>query len=187
ALAERDRERIEKDRLQIELNRERIEKDRFQSDNERALAERDRERIEKDRLQIELNRERIEKDRLQSDNERALAERDRERIEKERFKQERDQQKRRADKTQSEAIRLTVEVQRLSQSIQSVPPSLNPNMLIGIIPDKEYAYQQGPKIIHTDKWGSSTVAFNPIISSGIVRFGGFFEDPNYFPIFSISI
>ncbi|KAA6371200.1 MAG: hypothetical protein EZS28_033273, partial [Streblomastix strix] len=142
------------------------ERNVLQSDNEIAFAERDRERIEKDRLQIELNRERIEK---------------------ERFKQEADQQKRRADTTQSEVIRLTAEVQRLSQSIQSFPPSLNPNMLIGIIPDKDYAYQQGVKIIRTDEDGPSTVAFNPIISSGIVRFGGFFEDPSIIPFFSIGI
>ncbi|KAA6375570.1 MAG: hypothetical protein EZS28_028905 [Streblomastix strix] len=49
-------------------------------------------------------------------------------------------------------------------------------MLVGIISDKEHAYQQGVKIIHKDNWGPSTVAFNPIISSGIVRFGGFFEN-----------
>ncbi|KAA6370445.1 MAG: hypothetical protein EZS28_034028 [Streblomastix strix] len=157
ALAERDRERIEKDRLQIELNRQIQERNGLQSDNERALAERDRERIEKDRLQIELNRERIEK---------------------ERFKYEKEQEKRRTETTQSEVIRLTAEVQRLSQSIQSFPPSLNPNMLVGIIPDIEVVYQKGIKIIRTDKRGCSTVAFNPIISNGIVRFGGFLEDPD---------
>ncbi|KAA6375009.1 MAG: hypothetical protein EZS28_029464 [Streblomastix strix] len=76
---------------------------------------------------------------------------------------------------------------KVLQIQQQVPPSLNPNMLVGIIPDKEHAYQQRLKIIHSDNWGSSTVAFNPIISSGIVRFGGFFEDPNYGPDFSIGI
>ncbi|KAA6359272.1 MAG: hypothetical protein EZS28_045201 [Streblomastix strix] len=60
-------------------------------------------------------------------------------------------------------------------------------MLVGIIPDKEDAYQQGLKIIHTDKYGCSTVAFNPIISSGIVRFGGFFGDPDDEPVFMIGI
>ncbi|KAA6366680.1 MAG: hypothetical protein EZS28_037793 [Streblomastix strix] len=34
----------------------------------------------------------------------------------------------------------------------------------------------------------STVAFNPIVQSGIVRFGGFFEDPlSYIPNFTIGI
>ncbi|KAA6375636.1 MAG: hypothetical protein EZS28_028836 [Streblomastix strix] len=70
---------------------------------------------------------------------------------------------------------------------QQVPPSLNPNMLVGIIPNKEHAYQEGLKIIRTDKYGDSTVAFNPIISSGIVRFGGFIEDQSYYPYFSIGI
>ncbi|KAA6376662.1 MAG: putative other/NEK protein kinase, partial [Streblomastix strix] len=65
---------------------------------------------------------------------------------------------------------------KVLQILRSVPPSLNPNMLVGIIPNKQYAYQEGLKIIRTNKYGRcSTVAFNPIISSGIVRFGGFFE------------
>ncbi|KAA6368306.1 MAG: hypothetical protein EZS28_036167 [Streblomastix strix] len=64
---------------------------------------------------------------------------------------------------------------KVLQIQQSVPPSLNPNMIIGIIPNKEHVYQQGIKIIHTDKRGFSTVAFNPIISNGIARFGGFFK------------
>ncbi|KAA6365747.1 MAG: hypothetical protein EZS28_038726 [Streblomastix strix] len=76
---------------------------------------------------------------------------------------------------------------KLQQIERQVPSSLNPNMLIGIIPDKYYAYQQGLKIIHTDNWGPSTVAFNPIISNGIVRFGGFFEDPSNWPAFMIGI
>ncbi|KAA6399288.1 MAG: hypothetical protein EZS28_005183 [Streblomastix strix] len=49
-------------------------------------------------------------------------------------------------------------------------------MLISIIPDKEHVYQEGCKIIRTNIQGVSTVAFDPIISSGIVRFGGFFEN-----------
>ncbi|KAA6379093.1 MAG: hypothetical protein EZS28_025378, partial [Streblomastix strix] len=178
-----DREQSKKEKIEALNERDLLiqERNGLQSDKERALAERDRERIEKDRLQIELNRERIEKDRLQVDL-------NREKIEK-------DQQKRRADSTQieqdrqkkskrilriiirltTEILRLTAEISRHNQSIQSVPPSINPNMLAGIIHDKEHAYQEGLKIIHTDKWGRSTVAFNPIISSGIVRFGGFFE------------
>ncbi|KAA6386985.1 MAG: putative serine/threonine-protein kinase Nek6 [Streblomastix strix] len=160
-----DREQLKQEKIEALNERDVLiqERNGLQSDNERALAERDRERIEKDQLQIELNRERIEK---------------------EKYKQEADQQKRRADTTQSEVIRLTAEVQRLSQSIQSFPPSLNPNMLIGIIPNKEHAYQQGLKIIHKNNWGQSTVAFNPIISSGIVRFGGFFENH---PVANFSI
>ncbi|KAA6367048.1 MAG: hypothetical protein EZS28_037425, partial [Streblomastix strix] len=64
---------------------------------------------------------------------------------------------------------------KAQQTQQAVPPSLNPNMLVGIIPDKENAYQEGSKIIRTVKGYFSSVAFNPVIQSGIVRFGGFFE------------
>ncbi|KAA6402739.1 MAG: hypothetical protein EZS28_001730 [Streblomastix strix] len=60
-------------------------------------------------------------------------------------------------------------------------------MLIGIISDKEHVYQEGCKIIHTDKFELSTVAFDPIISSGIVRFEGFFKDhPKWFCIIGIT-
>ncbi|KAA6402495.1 MAG: hypothetical protein EZS28_001976 [Streblomastix strix] len=68
-----------------------------------------------------------------------------------------------------------------------VPPSLNPNMIVGMIPDEERAYQEGLEIIRKNNWGDSTVAFNPVIQSGIVRFGGFFEDPSNYSYFSIGI
>ncbi|KAA6395873.1 MAG: hypothetical protein EZS28_008600 [Streblomastix strix] len=56
-------------------------------------------------------------------------------------------------------------------------------MLIGIIPNNTHAYQQRRKIIRTNIQGVSTVAFDPIISSGIVRFEGFLEKhPNQFII-----
>ncbi|KAA6383844.1 MAG: hypothetical protein EZS28_020631 [Streblomastix strix] len=192
ALTERDRERIEKDRLQFELNRQIIEKDRIQSDYERALAERDRERIEKERFKQERDQEKRRADTTQSELDRQKTKTNESQELVRAFQQQ-------IEITQSDNIRLTTEIQRLQaepsklrpqttsskqqqkpepkvqQIQQQVPPSLNPNMLIGIIPNKEHAYQQGVKIIHKDQFGGSTVAFNPIISSGIVRFGGFFE------------
>ncbi|KAA6358885.1 MAG: hypothetical protein EZS28_045588, partial [Streblomastix strix] len=66
---------------------------------------------------------------------------------------------------------------KLQQIQQSGPSSLNPNMLVGIIPDNEDAAQTGNKIIHAkDNNKCTSVAFNPIISSGFVRFGGFYEN-----------
>ncbi|KAA6390169.1 MAG: hypothetical protein EZS28_014305 [Streblomastix strix] len=52
--------------------------------------------------------------------------------------------------------------------------------------DPDYAIQQENKIIRTNQRGYSTVAFNPIIRSGIVRFGGFFKD-HPFDYFSFGI
>ncbi|KAA6378132.1 MAG: hypothetical protein EZS28_026340 [Streblomastix strix] len=60
-------------------------------------------------------------------------------------------------------------------------------MLVGINSDNQYAYQEGLKIFHADKFGKSTVAFNPIISSGIVRFGGIFDQRSSFVSFMIGI
>ncbi|KAA6362900.1 MAG: putative kinase family protein, partial [Streblomastix strix] len=94
---------------------------------------------------------------------------------------------------QSEIIRLTTEVQllaaenaRINKLLQSVPPSLSPQVLIGIIPNKQHDYQEGLKIIRTNKTGRSTIAFNPVISSGIVRFQGIFEK-HHLSQFSIGI
>ncbi|KAA6396921.1 MAG: hypothetical protein EZS28_007549 [Streblomastix strix] len=113
--------------------------------------------------------------------------------------------------SQSELTRLTTEVQHLTTELsqlkpittspkqqskhdlkhqqiqQSVPPCLNPNIPQGIIPDDKYDYQEGSKIIHSDKKGCSTVAFDTVISNGIVRFGGFFEHPSYSPLIIIGI
>ncbi|KAA6379367.1 MAG: hypothetical protein EZS28_025106 [Streblomastix strix] len=166
--------------------------------------ERDRERIEKEIFKQERDQEKRRADTTQSE------------LDKQKTKTNESQELVRAfqqqvEATQSDNTRLRTEIQHLKaeltklrhlatqpkqqskpepkvQQIQrSVPPSLNPNMLIGIIPDKEHAYQEGLKIIHTDKRGDSTVAFNPIIQNGIVRFGGFFEDPSIIPFFSIGI
>ncbi|KAA6393607.1 MAG: putative kinase family protein, partial [Streblomastix strix] len=201
---ERDRERIEKDRLQIERDRERIEKDRLQIEMNRERIEKDREKIEKERFKYERDEEKRRAETTQSE------------LDKQKTKTNESQElvkefQQQIETTQSDNIRLTTEVQNLKtepsklrpqttssnqqskpepkvqQIQQQVPPSLNPNMLIGIIPDKEHANQEGIKIIRTNKQGCSTVAFNPIISSGIVRFGGFFEDPSYNPEFIIGI
>ncbi|KAA6403614.1 MAG: hypothetical protein EZS28_000855 [Streblomastix strix] len=86
------------------------------------------------------------------------------------------QAKERSEAEHAEVIRLTAEITKLNQSQLSVFPSLNPNMLAGKIHDRKHAYQEGIKIIHTDKEGDSSIAFNPIIQSGIVRFGGYFQN-----------
>ncbi|KAA6382593.1 MAG: hypothetical protein EZS28_021881 [Streblomastix strix] len=179
-------------------------RNRIQSDNERALAERDRERTEKERFKQEKDQQKRRADKTQSE------------LDKQKTKTNESQELVRAfqqqvEATQSDVIRLTTEIQHLKaeltklrpqtisskqqskaepnhQQIQrSVPPSLNPNMLVGLIPNKEHAYLEGPKIIHTNNLSDSTVAFNPIIPNGIVRFGGFFEDPSTIPYFSIGI
>ncbi|KAA6367452.1 MAG: hypothetical protein EZS28_037021, partial [Streblomastix strix] len=64
------------------------------------------------------------------------------------------------------------------------PSSLSTITYQSIIPDPDYAKQQENKIIKTNKGIRSTVTFNPVITSGIVRFGGFFKDHpgDYFSI-----
>ncbi|KAA6362310.1 MAG: hypothetical protein EZS28_042163, partial [Streblomastix strix] len=200
-LAERDLLIEERNQERIEKNRVIDERNRIQSDNERALAERDRERIEKERFKQERDQEKRRADTTQSELDRQKTKTNESQELVRAFQQQ-------VEATQSDNTRLTTEVQHLKAELsklrplttspkqqskpepkhqqieQSVPPSLNPNMLIGIIPDEQYAQQQGIKIIHTDKYGESTVAFNPIISNGIVRFGGFFENH---PVANFSI
>ncbi|KAA6373376.1 MAG: hypothetical protein EZS28_031097, partial [Streblomastix strix] len=185
AITENDKLKQEKMNALNERDQIIEERNQLQNDNERALAERDRERIEKDqqKRRADTTQSELDKQKTKTNESQELVRA---------FQQQ-------VETTHSDNIRLTTENQhlkaelsklrplttsskqqskpepKLQQIQQTVPPSLNPNMLIGIIPNKEYVYQQGVKIIRTDKQGNSTVAFNPIISSGIVRFGGFFE------------
>ncbi|KAA6371507.1 MAG: hypothetical protein EZS28_032966, partial [Streblomastix strix] len=193
-----DREQQKQEKIEALNERDLLiqERNELQSDNERALAERDRERIEKDqqKRRADTTQSELDKQKTKTNESQELVKAFQQQIET----------------TQSDNTRLTTEVQHLKAELsklrplttsqkqqvkpkpkfkqiqQSVPPSLNPNMLVGIIPDKEYAYQEGLRIIHTDEYGNSTVAFNPIISNGIVRFGGFFERHLY-NVFSIGI
>ncbi|KAA6357860.1 MAG: hypothetical protein EZS28_046613, partial [Streblomastix strix] len=188
-----------------------IDNERALAERDRERIEKDHERIEKDRLQVELNRERIEKDQQKRRADTTQSELDRQKTKTNESQELVRAFQQQVETTQSEVTRLTTEVRNLKAELsklrpltttsiqqvksepkvlqiqQSVPPSLNPNMLVGIIPNKKYAYQQGLKIIHTDKDGYSTIAFNPIISNGIVRFGGFFEDTDDDPYFGIGI
>ncbi|KAA6362768.1 MAG: hypothetical protein EZS28_041705 [Streblomastix strix] len=77
---------------------------------------------------------------------------------------------------------------KLQQIQQSVPSSISTIPYYSIIPDRDHVQQQENKIIRTNTWNyQSTVAFNPFITSEIVRFGGFFKDhPDSYFIIGIS-
>ncbi|KAA6370169.1 MAG: hypothetical protein EZS28_034305 [Streblomastix strix] len=133
-------------------------------------------------LEFEKEKEKQEKinalseiDKLKQEKIKALSEKDKTIAEKEQEKQktqsERDQEKRRADTEHAEVISLTAEITKLNQSLQS---------------DPDHVIQQENKIIRTNKGLRSTVAFNPAITSGIVRLGGFFKD-DPFDYFRIGI
>ncbi|KAA6368074.1 MAG: hypothetical protein EZS28_036399, partial [Streblomastix strix] len=122
------------------------------------------------------DREQLKQEKIEALNERDLLiqEKNQERIEKNRVIDERNRIKLSKLRPLTASSKQQSKAEPQHQQIQRpVPPSLNPNMLVGIIPDKEAAYQQGLKIIRTNNDECSTVAFNPKISSGIVRFGGF--------------
>jgi hypothetical protein len=77
AAVDRERERVEHERLELALERER-----------------ERERVERERLALALERERVERERLELALERER-ERERERVERERFELERERERRR--------------------------------------------------------------------------------------------
>ncbi|KAA6360137.1 MAG: hypothetical protein EZS28_044336, partial [Streblomastix strix] len=58
----------------------------------------------------------------------------------------------------------------------------------GIIPDLEHATQTGNKIIHSsNNTKNASVAFNPVISEGIIRFEGYFENHGHYKfIFGVA-
>ncbi|KAA6361130.1 MAG: hypothetical protein EZS28_043343, partial [Streblomastix strix] len=172
------------------------ERNQQQRDNQIALAERDRERIDKQKANSERDQEKRRADTEHAENVK--------------LKQEKQKELQEKQKAQSEVTCLTTENQQLKSEIsklrpqitspkeqlkpepklqqiqQSVPSSLSTITQQTIIPDPDHVIQQENKIIRTNKGLHSTVTFNPVITSGIVRFGGFFKDhPQYH--FSIGI
>ncbi|KAA6395388.1 MAG: hypothetical protein EZS28_009090 [Streblomastix strix] len=141
-----------------------------------------------------LNQEKIqalsEKDKTiamkEYEKQKELSEKQKELQEKQKAQSERDQEKIRADTEHAEVLRLTAQITRLNQQLLSVPTSLSTIAYQSIIPDPDHLIQQENKIIRTNKGVRSTVAFNPVITSGIVRFGGFFEKHSIWD-FSIGI
>ncbi|KAA6396838.1 MAG: hypothetical protein EZS28_007636 [Streblomastix strix] len=80
-----------------------------------------------------------------------------------------------------------------SQSKQQTPKlsliSANPNHIIpsAIMPNKKDCHQEGYRIIHTSQNSNMCViACNPVISSGIVRFEGFFDNTSNFCMIGIA-
>ncbi|KAA6372339.1 MAG: hypothetical protein EZS28_032135 [Streblomastix strix] len=171
---EKQRALSEIDKLKEEKIKALSENDKLKQEKIKALAEKDQEKIQA----------LVEKDKTIAVKEQ---EKQKELQEKQNAQSERDLEKRRADTEHAEVIRLTAEITRQNQSLLSVPSSLNPNMLVGIIPGPDHVIQQDNKIIKTNKGRESTVAFNPVITSGIVRFGGFLEKhPNCYFSFGIA-
>ncbi|KAA6395425.1 MAG: putative serine/threonine-protein kinase Nek6 [Streblomastix strix] len=193
ALADVDRERTEKEGALVERDRERIEKERYQS-------ERDQEKNRANIAEQDKQKEIQEKQKAQSERDQEKRRADTEHAENDKLKLEKQKDLQEKQKFQSEVTRLITENQhikaelsklrpqitspqeqsklepKLQQIQQTVPSSLNTINYQSIIPDREDVIQQKNKIIRTNKGLWSTVAFNPVITSGIVRFGGFFKD-----------
>ncbi|KAA6379211.1 MAG: hypothetical protein EZS28_025263 [Streblomastix strix] len=153
-----------------------IEKSNEQKESQQSNEQLNKENNElKTKVQLLV----IEKEKEKQENIKALSEKDKtialKEQEKQKAQSERDQEKRRADTEHAEVIRLTAEITRLNKSLLSVPSSLSTITYQSIIPDPDHTIQQDNKIIRTNKGSRSTVAFNPAITSGIVRFGGFLE------------
>ncbi|KAA6398684.1 MAG: hypothetical protein EZS28_005786 [Streblomastix strix] len=154
-----------------------IEKSKEQKESEQKEFEQEKEQMNKKVNELEIKVRSLEIEN-QREKERAdLAEQEKQKALSERY-----QEKRRTDtehaqviRLTDEVIRLTAEVTNLNQLLQSVPSSLRTITYQSIIPDSEHVKQQDNKIIRTNKGWRSTVTFNPAISSGIVRFGGFLE------------
>ncbi|KAA6391951.1 MAG: hypothetical protein EZS28_012526 [Streblomastix strix] len=154
--------------LEVEKEKEKQEKQKAQSENDKLKQEKQKEIQEKQKALTE-------NDKLKQKVNITELEKQKEIQEKQKAQSERDQEKRRADTEHAEVIRLTAEITRLNQSLLQVPSSLSKIAYQSLIPNPDHSIQQQNKIIRTNEFGFSTVALNPIITSGIVRFGGFLE------------
>ncbi|KAA6363061.1 MAG: hypothetical protein EZS28_041412, partial [Streblomastix strix] len=162
-------------------------------------VEKEQEKQKVNITEQEKQKEIQEKQKAQSELERQKRRADTEHAENDKLKQEKQKELQEKQKAQSEVIRITTEVQNLKSELsklrpqitspkeqskpepkvqqiqQSVPSSLSAITYQSIISNPDHVKQQKNKIIRTNKGSRSTVAFDPIITSGIVRFGGFYE------------
>ncbi|KAA6376890.1 MAG: hypothetical protein EZS28_027583, partial [Streblomastix strix] len=94
---------------------------------------------------------------------------------------EKQDQIRRAEAAEAEITRLRLQLAQKDQEIQDLtirpqPIHLDPIEPQAIFPDQVTAQQQGNVIIHAlNNYDNSTVAYNPIVTNGIVRFEGAFQ------------
>ncbi|KAA6376829.1 MAG: hypothetical protein EZS28_027644 [Streblomastix strix] len=178
--------------LEVEKEKEKDRADLSEQENQKALSE-------IDKLKQKVNLTEQEKQKAQSERDQEKRRADTEHAENDKLKQEKQKELQEKQKSQFEVTRLTTEVQQLKSEIsklrplttspkeqqkpepklqqiqKSVPSSLSTITYQSIIPDSDHVIQQENKIIRTNKGKYSTVAFDPVITSGIVRFGGFFE------------
>ncbi|KAA6399584.1 MAG: hypothetical protein EZS28_004893 [Streblomastix strix] len=161
----------------------------IEKSKEQKGSEQENEQMNKKMNELEMKNRSLEAENEKEKNRANITEQEKQKEiqEKQKAQSERDQEKRRADTEHAEVIRLTSELTRLNQTLLSVPSSLSTITYQSIIPDIQHAIQKDNKIIRTDKGRYSTVTFNPVISSGIVRFGGFFENSSDNPFFSVGI
>ncbi|KAA6389385.1 MAG: putative CMGC kinase, CK2 family [Streblomastix strix] len=121
--------------------------------------------------------------KMQEDKERMNEEKDKMKLEFEKMKSEvaKMQQSTSEPKVQAKPspkaeVISTPKPKQAQQTNVVVPPqliSINPQP---IIPDQEHCRSEGMKIINTKGWVYCSVAYNPIITRGIVRFEGIFEN-----------
>ncbi|KAA6359305.1 MAG: hypothetical protein EZS28_045168, partial [Streblomastix strix] len=215
ALAERDGERQEKERAQVELNR-------TQNELNRERSEKDQQKRRADTLQVELIRERSEKDQQKRRADSAQ-------VELNRANTQIDQEKQRANNaeeltrifqsqvetTQSEVTRLSSEVRRLNQVLQiseTVPstpkaqlkqtpiPTPKPKQaLLQVtssaqaitvnlqVPSGMSGHKDANRFTHDNTLASCAISTDPIISEGIVYYESVFEKHDEGYNFTIGI
>ncbi|KAA6356615.1 MAG: hypothetical protein EZS28_047858 [Streblomastix strix] len=200
--SEQENEQMNKKMNELEMKVRSLEVEKEKEKQEKIKAI-----FEIDKLKQKVNLTEQEKQKALSERDQEKRRADTEHAENDKLKQEKQKELQEKQKAQSEVTRLTTENQQLKSEIsklrpqitsakeqskpepqtqqiqQTVPSSLRTITYYSIIPDPDHVKQQVNKIIKTNKGDQSTVAFNPVISSGIVRFGGFFKDhPNSFSI-----
>ncbi|KAA6372261.1 MAG: hypothetical protein EZS28_032212 [Streblomastix strix] len=183
--------------LEVEKEQEKNRADLSEQENQKAISEIDKLKQKVNLTEQEKQKEIQEKQNTKSELEKQKRRADSEHAENDKLKQEKQKDLQEKQKSQFEVTRLTTENQNLQTEIsklrpqitspkeqskpepkvqqiqQSVPSSLSTITYQSIIPDPNHVKQQENKIIL--KSHVATIAFNPVITSGIVRFGGFLE------------
>ncbi|KAA6393850.1 MAG: hypothetical protein EZS28_010626 [Streblomastix strix] len=203
-IQEKQKAYSERDQEKNRTNIAEQEKQKEIQEKQKAYSERDQEKNRANIAEQEKQKEIQEKQKAQSEKDQEKRRADTEHAENDKLKQEKQKELQEKQKSQSDNTRLITVVQNLKDEIsklrpqiaspkeqskpepkvqqiqQSVPSSLITIAYQSIIPNPDHAIQQENKIIKTNEFGRSTVSFNPVITSGIVRFGGILEKhPDY--------
>ncbi|KAA6384041.1 MAG: putative NEK protein kinase, partial [Streblomastix strix] len=163
----------------IQLVEQEKEREKLRADSAEQRVDEEKRRSDQQKRRADEAEEVTRAFQLEIENKNRENERQQQRIQI--IEQEKEREKIRADQ---EKIRADQQEEKQLETVALLPPrnededlpELGPIILDAVIPDYATVQQNENKFIHTkDNEYISIIAFNPVISKGVVKFEGYFE------------